>query len=103
MARKTLALRKGLTVEELRKGCWANEPSRYTTEYELTDVVDEAVELVLQRLIDKTNGGETIHRRHISDTCCQVAAILKALKDVINDRIRREELTPTLLDEVAGA
>lgn len=100
---KAATLRPGLTVEDLKKGreSWVG-PNRYKTMHELEDVVDDAVNMVLQAFIDRANAGERIHSKVISNTCCTLADALKALKDSINDRLRSGELIPSVLDELAA-
>jgi hypothetical protein len=100
---KAKTLRPGLTVEDLKKGCWVNEPDRYRTEHEIEGVVDEAVNMVLQAFIDRANAGERVHSKTISNTCCAISDSLKALKDSINSRLQKDELVPGVLDEIAAA
>ena len=100
MAKKVPTLRRGLTVADLRKGCWINEPNRYTTDYELT-FTDDVVNLALQRLIDAANNGERVHRKAVSETLCGIGQMLTSLKDTINERLRSGELTPSILERIA--
>jgi len=102
MASKVPVLRKGLTVSDLKSGCWVNEAGRFSSEHELP-FTDEIVDLVLQRFIDHANSGERVHRKTVSNTCCMIADMLKALKDTISDRMGKGDLTPTLLDQIADA
>lgn len=101
---KAKILRPGLTVDDLKKGreSWVG-PDRYKTAYEIEEVVDEAVNMVLQAFIDKANKGERIHSKVVSNTCCAIADNLRAVKEGIMERLRADELTPTVLDRLAAS
>lgn len=100
---KAKILRAGLTVDELKAGSWVSEPDRYRTAYEIEDVVDKAVDMVLQAFIDQANAGERIHSKVITNTCCAIGDNLRDLKDKINERLQKGEFDPTVLDRLAGA
>jgi len=95
-------LRPGLTVDDLKKGTWYSEPNRWKNQDELP-FVDEVVDLALQRLIDHANSGDRVHRRAIIATLCQIGDVLRAVKDIVSERMGKGELIPTVLDEIAGA
>ena len=101
MGRKVPLLRKGLTVAELREGCWVDSPTRYEADYSLR-CVDEIVDLALQRLIDCANNGDRVHSKAVAGTLHNVASYVTALSSSINERLKAGELTPTILDEITG-
>lgn len=99
---KTKTLRSGLSAADLKKGCWISESTRYRSEYE-AEWTDEIVDLVLQKIADDASNGKRVHSKYVSNTCVGIADMLRAVKDTINDRLRKGELSPTVLDKLANA
>lgn len=102
MASKIKTIRKGLTVADLKHGCWISDKHHFQGDYGLTSLSDSIVEAALQGLIDAANRGERVHSKVISQTLGQIACELDSVKKIICQRLSRGELTPTILDEIAG-
>ena len=99
MAGKVPTLRPGLSVDDLvGKNAWVG----YYGEHGIPEVVDVAVAVALKGLIAKADSGGRVHRKVVSQTLGNIADTLKALSSTITDRMGKGELTPSVLDELAG-
>lgn len=105
MARKSkiLALRKGLTVDELLVGTWMITETRYTTDHEMVEMADGILRAAVQGLIEAANDDKQVTRQTIINTFCSISKMLIMSKDWITQKMGEGKFTPTLLDEIANA
>ena len=102
MSNKIPTLRPGLSVSDLLGGTWMVAESRYTATDELVELNDALIRAAAQGLIDHANGGGRVTRRTVINTLCGLSQMLTFLKDHITDKMSRGELTPSVLDKLAG-
>jgi hypothetical protein len=102
MAGKIPTLRPGLSVSDLIDGSWMVAETRYTATDELVELNDALLRAAAQGLIDHANGGGRVTRRTVINTLCGLAQMLTFAKDHITEKMSRGELTPSILDKLAG-